>query len=253
MCTLIIGIDVVRSGSVLMAANRDEDPGRPSQPPGRLSESPRLVGGRDRRAGGTWLAVREGRAVVALLNRRDTTGEPAPALPGRRSRGSLVLEVAAAQEDVPGLGLAGGALRCASAATEAERFAPCTLVFASPEASWMMAIDADAAPRVEPLPAGWHVLTHADLDDLSEPRTASLVREVAGFRPRSLGEAERRLDLLLRSHGDPGAGLPPVCLHHGRMVTVSSSGVWLAAGEARYRHAEGRPCEHPLVDRSALL
>jgi hypothetical protein len=37
------------------------------------------------------------------------------------------------------------------------------------------------------------------------------------------------------------------------MVTVSSSAVWLSAAEARYRHAEGRPCEHPLEDVSALL
>src|SRR5262249_29501637 len=69
MCTLILGVEVVASGSVLLAANRDEDPARPADPPGVLSESPRLVGGRDRRAGGTWLAVRERRAVVALLNR----------------------------------------------------------------------------------------------------------------------------------------------------------------------------------------
>jgi hypothetical protein len=97
------------------------------------------------------------------------------------------------------------------------------------------------------------VLTHADLDDPLEPRTARLARELAGFMPGSLDEAERRLDELLRSHGHPAAGVPAVCLHQGRMVTVSSSSVWLAPGEARYRHAEGRPCEHTFVDHSPLL
>lgn len=255
MCTLIIGCDVVAPGSVLLAANRDEDPGRPSDPPRTLSEHPRLVGGRDRRAGGTWLAVREERAVVAILNRRDRPGVHAPAT-GRRSRGALVLDVAGVVEEGPAtaatssdatlaLGLPAAALGRASAALRDAAYAPCTLVFATPGATWLMALEADGVPRFETLAPGWHVLTHADLDDPDEPRTARLVRELTGFVPRSLDQAERRLEELLRSHGDPGAGIPPVCLHEGPMATVSTSIVWLAAGEARYRHAEGRPCEHP--------
>jgi hypothetical protein len=149
--------------------------------------------------------------------------------------------------------MAAAALGRAVAALETARYAPCTLVCATPEAGWLMALEADGAPRFAPLPSGWHVLTHADLDDPDEPRTARLMRELADFRPRSLAEAERRLDALLRSHGDASAGLPPVCLHEGRMVTVSSSSVWLAPGGARFRHAEGRPCEHAYVDQSHLL
>lgn len=269
MCTLIVGRDVVAPGTVLLVANRDEDPSRPSDPPRILKEHPRVAGGRDRRAGGTWLAVREGRAVVAILNRRDDSGEPAPAAPDRRSRGALVLEVAAAGEagplmavppaGAPGLpppaggGLARGALRRAVEAVSGARYSPCTLVFASPEAGWLMSLESVGSPRFEPLETGWHVLTHADLDDPNEPRTAWLAGELSGFRPRSLDEAERRLEALLRSHGDDPAGRPPVCLHQGRMVTVSSSSVWLAPGEVRYRHAEGRPCEHPFVDHSHLI
>ena len=236
-------------GSVLLAANRDEDPTRPSDPPGLLMETPRLVGGRDRRAGGTWLAVREARAVVAILNRRDRSGEPAPPAPDRRSRGSLVLDVAAVGEN----DLSRDARDRAVAAFTAARYAPCTLVFAAPDASWLMALESDGAPRFQPIEAGWHVLTHADLDDPGEARTAWLVRELEGFAPRSRHEAERRLGELLCSHGDPAAGAPSVCLHRGRMVTVSSSCVWLAPGEAAYRHAEGRPCEHAFVDYSHLL
>ena len=270
MCTLIIGRDVVAPETVLLAANRDEDASRPSDPPGVLNGHPRVVGGRDRRAGGTWLAVRGTRAVVAILNRRDRSGEPAPAAPDRRSRGSLVLEVAGADDSDPatrvsgaggleafqtpaGDGLSRGALRRAVAALSGARYSPCTLVFAAPQESWLMSLESDGAPRFEPLATGWHVLTHADLDDPHEPRTARLVRELASFSPRSLDEAERRLEELLRSHGDSLSGLPPVCLHQGRMVTVSSSCVWLAPGEARYRHAEGRPCEHPFADYSRML
>lgn len=281
MCTLILGRDVLSPGSVLLAANRDEDPARPSDPPQVLRESPRLVGGRDRVAGGTWLAVRQGRAAVALLNRRDRSGGPAPPAPDRRSRGLLALEVAGAEEIHPqtvprgrhdrlaspdgGLGgddttrepsLSLGARRSAERAIRGSRYAPFTLVFASPESCWLMAHDGDAASPASPavpISPGWHVLTHADLDDVSEPRTAWLVRELSGFAPRSLEQAERRVDELLRAHGDAPAGIPAVCLHAGRMVTVSTSSVWLAAGVSRYRHAEGRPCEHPLMDHSHLL
>jgi hypothetical protein len=258
MCTVILGRDVVSPGSVLLWANRDEDPSRPTDPPGILQESPRLVGGRDRRSGGTWLAVRETRAVVALLNRRPSEGV---ATAGLRSRGLLVLDVAAATAGAgvpaePARAGAGPLPRAAwSVARQSARehgYGPCTLLFAAPDACWLMAIEPDQEPRFETIPVGWHVITHADLDDPSEPRTAALLARLAGFRPRSVAEAEARLDDLLRSHGDE-QGLPPVCLHEGRMVTVSASSVWLSDSEARYRHAEGRPCEHPFVDRSSLL
>lgn len=248
MCTLIIGRDVLGPGTVLIAANRDEDPARPSDPPRVLHERPRLVGGRDRTAGGTWLAVREGQAVVALLNRRDRSGGPAPPEPGRRSRGMLPLDVAGADE--------GGFREVAESAVARDRYAPFTLVFASSTSCWLMYHDGDAPSATAsavPIAPGWHVLTHADLDDASEPRTARLMRELGGFAPRSTAQAEARLIGLLRSHGDADAGIPAVCLHEGRMVTVSTSLVWLAPGEARYRHAEGRPCEHPLVDYTHLL
>src|SRR3989442_6104928 len=91
MCTLILGRDVLGPGSLLVGANRDEDPARPAEPPGRLSEAPLVVGGRDLRSGGTWLAIRDGRAVVALLNRR---GVGPSALDVVRSRGLLALDVA---------------------------------------------------------------------------------------------------------------------------------------------------------------
>ncbi|HEV2105058.1 MAG TPA: NRDE family protein, partial [Candidatus Eisenbacteria bacterium] len=58
MCTLILGRDVRGADTVVIAANRDEAPDRPSEPPRVLHGSPRVVGGRDARAGGTWLAVR---------------------------------------------------------------------------------------------------------------------------------------------------------------------------------------------------
>jgi hypothetical protein len=257
MCTLIVGVSVVAPGTVILGANRDEDPARPSDPPGVLRERPRVVGGRDRRAGGTWLAVRERRAVVALLNRRDPLDAP-----GVRSRGLLTLEAAAAPEaeGTPRDGataalpagatpLARGVLAFAADALRRDRYAPFSLVFASPGICWLLVNDGGAAPRVIVIPQGWHVLTHTELDDPQEPRAARLMRELEGSRPRSGDEADALLAERLREHGDGAA----VCIHAGRMQTVSSTRVWLSGGEARLRHVEDRPCEHDAADLTALL
>ena len=242
MCTLILGRDVLGPGTVVLGANRDEDPGRPSDPPLVLREAPRVVGGRDRLAGGTWLAVREQRGVVALLNRRDVAAPPA----SRRSRGLLTLETAAAA----GASFSDAALASARASVAAHAYAPFTLLFASPETCWALVLDGGPAREV-PIDPGWHVLTHRELDDPDEPRTRHLLHELHGFRPGSPAAAEDRLVELLRRHGDRET--PAVCLHEGRMVTVSSTLVRLGARGVAYRHAEGRPCVTAHVDRSALL
>jgi hypothetical protein len=287
MCTLIVGRNVLGADTVLLGANRDEDPARPTDPPGVLMERPLVAGGRDRLAGGTWLALREGRAAVAVLNRHDPDVAPGE----RRSRGLLALDVAAAVEafdplpgrrtartslggergespdraagaNSPGPAVGGDAPgatqaldRAARAALERalarDRYGPFTLVLAAPDACWLATSAREPAHEPEPIPAGWHVLTHRDLDDPSEPRAVHLLRALRDFRPRSLAEAEARLIGLLRSHAGPGA--PAVCIHEGRMQTVSSSLVWLDPAGARYRHAEGRPCEREFADQAALL
>ncbi|MBI1798791.1 MAG: NRDE family protein [Candidatus Eisenbacteria bacterium] len=231
MCTLILGLGVVAPRTVVLAANRDEDPARPSDPPVILSHRPLIVGGRDRVAGGTWLALRGPGAVVAMLNRRGEAGA-AP----RRSRGLLTLDVARAPEAAAARGL-----------VARDRYAPFTLLCATPDKAWVLTWDGRAT-RITIATPGWHVLTHAEMDDPTEPRTASLLESLAGFAPRSRAAAEARLCGLLSRHGEPA-----VCLHEGRMATVSAALVWLAAGETSYRHAEGRPCVTPFQDFSPLL
>jgi len=249
MCTLILGVDVVGPATVVAGANRDEDPARPSDPPGVLRHEPRVVGGRDQRAGGTWLAVREARAMVAMLNRRDDG--VAPAAP--RSRGLLALEcagVTVAGTELEGRALARAALDRTLASLGAHVYAPCSMVFASPGACWMLAHEPGRAPRVADIAAGWHVLTHTELDDPAEPRAARLLREIAAWRPRSPEEAMAGLAERLREHGE---GSDAVCVHEGSMVTVSSSRVWLAPGSARYIHTEGRPCVGAESDLTSML
>jgi hypothetical protein len=111
--------------------------------------------------------------------------------------------------------------------------------------------------RDVPIAPGWHAITHADLDDATEPRTRWLMGRLSGFAPGTRAEAERFLLELLRAHGeqalDGGGPAPPVCLHTGRMRTVSSSIVFLSGDGARYVHIEGRPCTGEALDCTHLL
>jgi transport and Golgi organization protein 2 len=92
MCTAVVSFVPSSPVPVLLAGVRDEFLARPWQPPGRhWPDRPALIGGRDLRAGGTWLAVDTGaHRVACVLN---GCGRPAPE-PGRLSRGELPLRMA---------------------------------------------------------------------------------------------------------------------------------------------------------------
>jgi hypothetical protein len=86
MCTVLLRLT---GESLLLGAVRDEFLERPWDPP--AEHWPGLWGGRDRTAGGTWLAVRPERpAVAALLN---GVRRPAPESGTRPTRGELPLDV----------------------------------------------------------------------------------------------------------------------------------------------------------------
>ena len=94
MCTVLLRLDPEGRWPVLLGAVRDEFVERPWDAPALHWAGPfaGLIGGRDRRAGGTWLAVDPvARSVGALLNagKRDEPddGEPRP------TRGTLALRI----------------------------------------------------------------------------------------------------------------------------------------------------------------
>ena len=88
MCTIVFAWQVFDDVPLVMAANRDEAVGRPSDPPLLLQDDPPLWGGRDRLAGGTWLAVDPTGRICAVTNRH-----PGGRLPerdsARSSRGQI--------------------------------------------------------------------------------------------------------------------------------------------------------------------
>ena len=87
MCLIAFAIDPAPGCRLLLAANRDEDHGRPTAPLHRwpLDNGAEVIAGRDLRDGGTWLGVGLQGRVALLTNVRQAQAARAP-----RSRGELV-------------------------------------------------------------------------------------------------------------------------------------------------------------------
>ena len=247
MCTLILGLGILGPGSLLLGANRDESPKRPSADPAVLIETPRVVGGRDLVSRGTWLAIREARFVTALMNRRPAAGDKRDPKT-LRSRGLLCLDAAAAG----GGAEADSHLDAAMRLLRRDSYAPCTLVGVGLDReAWALTVGM-ADPRVQAIARGWHVITHLDLDDRGEPRTLWILDDIEEKRARSVEEAFDLMTGYLRWHGDESR--PAVCLHRDVFPTVSSSLIALGVGDdARYFHAAGPPCTTEYRDRTDLL
>ena len=87
MCLIVVGLGATPRYPLIVAANRDEQHARPTASAAWWPERPRVLGGRDLEAGGTWLAVDRGGRFAAVTNIREAD-RPL----GLRSRGSLVAE-----------------------------------------------------------------------------------------------------------------------------------------------------------------
>ena len=96
MCLLLLALNTVPGRPWLLLGNRDEFHARPTAPAQAWAQTPAIVGGRDLKAGGSWLALhREGR-YAAVTNVRSGLPASAP-----RSRGELVGDFVAGSA-VPG-------------------------------------------------------------------------------------------------------------------------------------------------------
>ncbi len=87
MCLIVIAHNAVAKFPLVLAANRDELYARPTRPAYIWDDDARVIGGRDLRAGGSWLAARKGGRFAAVTNVRGVGREE-----GGPSRGLLVSE-----------------------------------------------------------------------------------------------------------------------------------------------------------------
>jgi uncharacterized protein with NRDE domain len=242
MCTLAIYYHVFADYPVVVAANRDEFLDRAALPPTLLSDRPRIIGGKDLRANGTWLGINEHGLVAGLLNRRIADSGPSDA--NLRSRGLLTLD----------------ALQHSNAADSAHYLAvqrardynSFNLLMASREAAFV-AYNRGAEIEIVKLTPGFHLLTNADVDDFECPRISRSYSRFAELEQRedfARDPVARRSDLanLLADHStqlDPRTGRPnSLCLHLGDYGTRSSSLIFMRRDSAIVEHffAPGPPC-----------
>lgn len=86
MCLLVLAWQVHPRYPLVVAANRDEYHERPAAALGKWPQPPGMLGGRDLRAGGAWLALDRERRFGVVTNFRELQA----AQPGAASRGGLI-------------------------------------------------------------------------------------------------------------------------------------------------------------------
>ena len=254
----------------MVAANRDEHLDRRATAMTVLRPAePRILGGRDEEAGGTWLAVNEHGVVAGLTNRPLPDGRD----PAKRTRGELPLALASH-------------IRAAEAVEDfAERFSP-----ADYNPAWFLVgdrqalffIDLTDGPRaaVERLNPGLHVLENNPLGAPSwkVDHVRSLVGDTVGLDGEELTAT---FAAVLADHETPeptGSDEPAAptestapsepttaprkrrpetlaaCVHTEDYGTRSSTLIVVPARPDRppeVRYADGHPCTSPFIDVTA--
>jgi hypothetical protein len=171
MCTVVINLEPSSAVPVLLAGVRDEFAQRAWLPPARHWPGfPALIGGLDRLAGGTWLAVDPGhRRVAAILNAFGRHAQPSE----RLSRGELPL-----------LAASGGRL----GELELPRYDPFHLVYADLETAWVSTWDGYRLVEHR-LGTGLHIVINSGVegkgavDEAPEGAVADMTARLHHFRP----------------------------------------------------------------------
>jgi len=252
VCLLIALSRVVAGEPLIVAANRDELYQRPAVPITVLRDGPpRILGGRDEQAGGTWLAVNEHGLVAGLTNQPSAGRDPT-----RRSRGELPVAFAAYPD-------AATAVAQVCARLDPADYNPCWLLVGDRRRLYSIGVTGGRQPEVEELPPGGYVLENAPLR-----RDSAKQRYIAGqLTPAQAGPAARAqaaLAAILADHQPAagpraaGAGSPArpaevsaACVHTARYGTRSAMIVSVGmTGRPRVRVADGPPCTAPLLDET---
>lgn len=235
MCLLICGLHLRAELPLIVAANRDEYYDRPSLSPGLLVKSPLVVGGRDLRAGGTWLGLNEYGVLVAVTNRYDAGAESA----GRPSRGALCLDALSCRTPTAARQMVADALR-------RQTYNPFNLLAANAEEAWVMTnAEPGFAVGLQP---GWHVIGNGPLDDRDDTRVQRAFALLETMQPTADEALARDLERVCGDHGAEhnGGARDALCVHRDQSGTRSSTVLVVERSKAcLYRHAPGPPCCTP--------
>jgi len=243
VCTLAVYVQRFAAYPLVIAANRDELLARPATAPLLLSASPRIVGGQDLLAGGTWLGISERGVAAGLLNRRTADAPVAD----KRSRGLLMLETLAAASAADAAGVL--------AAIDPTTYNAFTLLVADARTA-VVAQNRPDGMQLTTLSPGVHVLSNLDFDDPTCPKRARSHERFAriGTACEHTGDVAAFRDALRTILSDHTVALDPrlpdalgsLCVHTEHFGTRCSSLVFLDAhGGWSHWFADGPPCRVP--------
>jgi uncharacterized protein with NRDE domain len=260
MCTLIVLNRVQGEFPVVIAANRDEYHHKSATPPSLLWRKPRIVGGLDKRSGGTWLGVSESGFFVAVTNQR--TGNPSERT--IRSRGRLVLDCL--KDDDP------QAVRERLERLSPDDYNPCNLLFGNARELWVAYLRRDASLDLQRVEDGIHVLPNDRIDSprfRKVARAQAILSGVSGSSWPVLSGALRRAlsdhirpPLRMVPKRSPGTLMPRILAQHLDSLCVHAfvygtrSSALLALGEGRVHHylaTSGAPCRSEFYDLKSML
>ncbi len=283
MCLLVVVSRLDPGAPLMIGANRDERLDRPAQAMTVLrGADPRILGGRDEEAGGTWLAVNEHGVVAGLTNRPSPHGRD----PAKRSRGELPVALAEHRD-------AASAVEQFVATRRPADYNPAWLLVGDRESLYSvdMTGSGDDRPDVEMLGPGVHILENNPLR--ADSPKARHVRELLGDVTVVGGDdLVHRVRAVLVDHsmpggsqvgpdgrGDPagggglGGGADPgaidagdqrtdrkvetlaACVHTDNYGTRSSTIVRVPAGAGppQVLVADGHPCTSAFVDVTSMF
>jgi uncharacterized protein with NRDE domain len=242
MCLLVVMSRMRADLPLVVAANRDEFLARPTTAMTVLVDAPRIRGGRDLVAGGTWLAIHESGMVAGLTN------VPGARDPSLRSRGELPLFLVG-----DGWGLAPRPRTAVArfAATHRPRdYSPCWLLVGDATSLFHVDMSAGDAPAVRELPPGLWILENRPLEPASV-KARAVARALDPTRAATLPPDAllAALQQLLGSRAAPPPEDDPrppellaPCVHAGPYGTRSASITFVGPdGPPRLWSADGPP------------
>lgn len=196
MCLIVFDWRPGTAAVLRLAANRDEFHDRPSAALATWDDAPGVLGGRDLRAGGTWLAVHERGRLAAVTNVRDPELEAPTDGP---SRGALVRD----------------ALECDSLAAwlerlaghDAAKYAGFNLLASDGHRLWHLHRGRHGT-QLEEVAAGLHGLSNASLDTPWPKLERSRARLGRALAERDTDFAEAAWALLADTQRPDDAELP---------------------------------------------
>ncbi len=258
MCLLVFAWQVVPDHPLVVAANRDERLDRPAEPFGILREGePKVLGGRDVMAGGTWLAANDHGVVAGLTNRPSPGGRD----PAKRSRGELPL--LACDERTAEAGVAKLERRVRTG-----QYNPAWLLIGDRQQLFYVELPLDRAPRTRVLSPGTYVLENAPLD--SPSWKVDRVRSLLDAQTSTEASLWHALPSVLADHlvpsveelgpfADDAVNRRPAtlasCVHTDDYGTRSATLIRIPARRGSFPElgvSDGPSCTTPFVDATHL-